>query len=216
MNAGRRRRAGCRRTCRSSVRPIVTAGLAKLVDDVNQYAARDVAAPRRTARPTRDRERTTPRMTRQETERGDDLAEPQRRPTTGACVESVDGIELEHEVGDDRAGARADDLGGDVGDRDRGSMMPPSSRSASVTTGLKWAPETEPNARISATSPPAVAIEFSSSCRPTSSGESRSREDPRTDDDGDEQRRADAFGRGPAAERGRVIGQQQRAAGLGR
>src|SRR3954471_12688484 len=51
--------------------------------------------------------------------------------------------------------------------------MPPKQRSASVTTGLKWAPETEPNARMSATRPPAVAIEFSSSCSPVSFGERR-------------------------------------------
>ena len=36
--------------------------------------------------------------------------------------------------------------------------MPPSSRSASVTTGLKCAPDTEPNARISATSAAPVAM----------------------------------------------------------
>src|SRR5438270_7457063 len=51
--------------------------------------------------------------------------------------------------------------------------MPPKNRSASVTTGLKWAPDTDPNARISATSPPAVAVEFSSNCSPTSPGDNR-------------------------------------------
>ena len=51
--------------------------------------------------------------------------------------------------------------------------MPPKMRSASVTTGLKCAPDTGPNARISATSPAPVAIEFSRSCRPTSFGDIR-------------------------------------------
>ena len=91
----------------------------------------------------------------------------------GRAVESVDGGEVEHEVGDHRADARADDLRGDVHAARRASVVPPSRRSASVTTGLKCAPETGPNARISATSPAPVAIEFSSSCSPMSSGESR-------------------------------------------
>ena len=51
--------------------------------------------------------------------------------------------------------------------------MPPKMRSASVTTGLKCAPDTGPNARMSATRPAPVAIEFSSSCRPTSFGDIR-------------------------------------------
>ena len=52
-------------------------------------------------------------------------------------------------------------------------LMPPSSRSASVTTGLKCAPEIGPSARISATSPAPVAVEFWSSCSPTLFGERR-------------------------------------------
>src|SRR5438477_209383 len=35
--------------------------------------------------------------------------------------------------------------------------MPPRTASASVTTGLKWAPDTGPKARVRATSPPAEA-----------------------------------------------------------
>ncbi len=69
-----------------------------------------------------------------------------------------------------------------------------------VTTGLKCAPDTGPSARISATSPAPVAIEFSSSWSPTSCGESRCAADPRADDDGDEQRGADTFRRRPAGE----------------
>jgi hypothetical protein len=49
----------------------------------------------------------------------------------------------------------------------------PNSQSAAVTTGLKCAPETGPNNnKIRTASPNTVAVEFSSSCSPTSSGES--------------------------------------------
>ena len=48
----------------------------------------------------------------------------------------------------------------------------PSHQSAAETSGLKWAPDTGPNIRISTASPNTVASEFSSSCSPTSSGES--------------------------------------------
>src|ERR671910_2038887 len=50
---------------------------------------------------------------------------------------------------------------------------PPNRRSASVTTGLKWAPETGPNATIRATRPAPVAAAFSSSWSPPSPGDSR-------------------------------------------
>ena len=51
--------------------------------------------------------------------------------------------------------------------------MAPKPRSTRVTTGLKWAPDTAPSIQIRATRAPAVAAAFSSSCRPTSSGDSR-------------------------------------------
>src|ERR671910_1760371 len=50
---------------------------------------------------------------------------------------------------------------------------PPNRRSASVTTGLKWAPETGPNATIRAASPAPVAAAFSSSWSPRSPGDRR-------------------------------------------
>ena len=52
-------------------------------------------------------------------------------------------------------------------------LIVPNSRSTSVTAGLKWAPDTAPNIRIRPISAPAVAAAFSSSCRPTSSGDRR-------------------------------------------
>ena len=82
-------------------------------------------------------------------------------------------------------------------------LSPPKNRSARLTIGLKCAPDTEPKARISATSPPAVAVEFSSSCRPTSSGERRCGEDPRADHDRDQEAGADGLG-GDLAGRGSV------------
>ena len=51
--------------------------------------------------------------------------------------------------------------------------MVPNIRSTRVTTGLKCAPDTAPNIKISPTSAPAVAAAFSSSCSPTSSGDRR-------------------------------------------
>ena len=48
----------------------------------------------------------------------------------------------------------------------------PSSQSAADTAGLKCAPEIGPNIRIRTANPNTVAVEFSSSCSPTSSGES--------------------------------------------
>ena len=111
-------------------------------------------------------------MTSSEPERGDDLAEPEaarrarvgreRRPRGGR----TSGWRPSRRRTRRRPARRRRR-------RRRGSSMPPRTRSASVTTGLKWAPETGPKARISATSPAPVAIEFSSSCSPTSSGESR-------------------------------------------
>lgn len=44
--------------------------------------------------------------------------------------------------------------------------------SAAVTTGLKWALETGPNIKMSTANPKTVAVEFSKSCKPTSSGDS--------------------------------------------
>src|SRR4051812_42417036 len=51
--------------------------------------------------------------------------------------------------------------------------MVPDSRSTRLTAGLKCAPETAANSRMSATSAPAVATAFSSSCSPTSLGDRR-------------------------------------------
>jgi hypothetical protein len=45
-------------------------------------------------------------------------------------------------------------------------------QSTADTTGLKWAPDTGPNSRISTPSPNTVVSEFCSSCTPTSVGDS--------------------------------------------
>jgi len=52
-------------------------------------------------------------------------------------------------------------------------VNPPNSRVTNETTGLKWAPETGPSAKIKAISPPVVAAAFSSNCKPASLGERR-------------------------------------------
>ena len=48
----------------------------------------------------------------------------------------------------------------------------PRNQSASETTGFRCAPDTGPNNRISTVNPRKVAVLFSSSCRPTSFGDS--------------------------------------------
>ena len=67
-----------------------------------------------------------------------------------AWVESVDRGEVEHQVGHDRARRTPRRSGRRRRRRSRRSTIPPSSRSTSVTTGLKCAPDTGPKARISA------------------------------------------------------------------
>src|SRR6185312_10531606 len=47
-----------------------------------------------------------------------------------------------------------------------------SSQSTADITGLKWPPETGPNTKINTASPKAVAVLFSSSCKPLSVGDS--------------------------------------------
>jgi hypothetical protein len=49
----------------------------------------------------------------------------------------------------------------------------PRSQSAAVTTGLKCAPDTGPNIRISTANPNTVAVLFSNSCNPVLPGERR-------------------------------------------
>ena len=56
---------------------------------------------------------------------------------------------------------------------DTPSARRPGRQSAAETTGLKCAPETGPNNRISTARPNTVAVEFSNNCSPTSFGESR-------------------------------------------
>ena len=80
-------------------------------------------------------------------------------------------------VGQHRPGDRPGDLRDRVGGRRRAGggrarSRRPRNQSASETTGLKCAPDTGPNSRISTVSPRTVAVLFSSSCRPTSFGDS--------------------------------------------
>src|SRR4029453_6012080 len=65
----------------------------------------------------------------------------------------------------------------------KGGAVGTSGHPRRVTTGLKWAPDTDPKARIRATRPAAVAVEFSSSWRPTSPRGQPLGEDARADDE---------------------------------
>ena len=85
----------------------------------------------------------------------------------------IDRGQVEHQVGHDRADGSAEHLRRQVDGDLPVARRPPKNRSASVTTGLKCPPDTGPKARISATRPAPVASAFSSSWRPTSSGDSR-------------------------------------------
>ena len=152
------------------VRAIVTAGLAKLVDDVNQYAP-PIHSP--TANGTADAlpERTHPWMIRS-------------NPMVAMTSESQSAPEERVFVDNSTAGSWNMRFARTV------PMQPPitcamtykpasrvvtvpRSRSTSVTTGLKCAPDTAPKMRINPTSAPAVAAAFSNSWSPMSLGERR-------------------------------------------
>ena len=93
-----------------------------------------------------------------------------------------------------------DDLGGDVQERCRGWSCVPSSRSVRVTTGLKCAPETAPNIRISPISAPAVAAAFSKQLQAHVGRRQLRRHDPRADHRHDQERGAERLGREPSGE----------------
>ena len=144
---------------------------------------------------------------------GDDVARPLRtqpwitssRPTVATTSDSHSAPDERGVVDQSMAGssnirfathgaeAAADDLGDDVeagvagGDRAE-------PRSTSVTTGLKCAPETAPNMKISPIRAPPVAAAFSSSCSPTSSGDEAAGHDPGADDGDDQQPGAQRLG----------------------
>ena len=134
-------------------------------------------------------------------------------------VEIDDRVEVEHQVGEHGADARRRASWAATSAARRRACRPARApRSTRVTTGLNAA-ETGCSARISATSTAPVARLFSSSCRPTSSGDSRlaAMPEPTTaatrnagaDQLGD--RRAGAMGgghAGDAAEQGAEVGQR--------
>ena len=110
---------------------------------------------------------------REQPERRHRLGEDLRRAGAGVGRGAED-RQLEHRVRERHAGERAGDLGQRrmPGAPRQGS--PPWLASASVTAGLRCAPETGPKARISATSAPPVASEFASSASATFPPASRS------------------------------------------
>jgi len=94
-----------------NIRATVTAGLAKLVELVNQYAAVMYPATANATlfvRPVR----RLPKNHRHQAEGGDDFTEPQA--ATGAVGGGdADRVEVEHEVGQHRTQEPASELGGD-------------------------------------------------------------------------------------------------------
>ena len=174
-----------------SVRPIVTAGLAKEVLDVNQYAAA-MYAPTAYAAASRAPGAHDTQDHDEQTERRDEFAEPQR--TGGARVRrQLDRRETEHHVRDDRSRRRRRRPARRRSRRAVAFDMPPSSRSASVTTGLKCAPETLPSARISAIEPGAGRDGVLEQLQSDIVGGEPLRGDPGADDDRDEERGADCL-----------------------
>ncbi len=139
---------------------------------------RDVAADRERGHLGRGRTRTTPRITSSSPKVATTSPSQSARRSTGCgWTRSTAGSSNMRlaTIAPTHAPATC---AADVHAARRAVAMPPSTRSARVTTGLKCAPDTGPSARISATSAAPVAIEFSSSCSPTSSGERRCAEMP--------------------------------------
>ena len=95
-----------------NVGAIVTAGLAKLVDDVNQYAAPMYAPTANGATDPRP-ERATPKITSNRPAVA--TASASQIATAGSRLRRpLDRGQREHEVGEDRTADSADDLRGDV------------------------------------------------------------------------------------------------------
>ena len=85
---------------------------------------RDVAADRERGRRAARPARTTPRITSSSPNVATNSPSHKPRPDERVCVESVDRRQVEHQVGDDRADARADDLRDDV-DAQRRAVVDP-------------------------------------------------------------------------------------------
>jgi len=147
------------------LRANVTAGLAKLVDEVKKYAPPMYAATANGAADARP-ERTTPKMT-------------SRRPMVATTSLTHRPAPLRAWVDNSTAGNENITLATTAPTTPPSTwatqyteasavLRPPNTRSARVTTGFRWAPDTGPRARMMATSAPAVATAFSNSCRPTS------------------------------------------------
>src|SRR3977135_767559 len=157
-----------------NIRPTVTAGFAKDVELVNQYAApmyAPTAAADRAARPVRASAKITAISPAVAT------TSPMKWPAVNRSL-----VEISNAVRSNMTFARTapmippDTCAAAYATTDPIVIREParrsSSQSAADTTGLKCAPDTGPNSRISTERPNAVAIEFSSSCNPASLGDS--------------------------------------------
>src|SRR3954447_8106608 len=159
-----------------NARPTVTAGLAKDVEDVNQYAAPMYAPTAGAAsmpRPLRASAKTSATRPRVAT------TSPSSRwaPVRSLVERSPSGTWYMRLASSAPATAPitcTTEYAATSAPDSPVRARRPSSQSTAETTGLKCAPDTGPNSRMSTVSPRNVAVEFSSSCRPTSPGERRS------------------------------------------
>ena len=134
-------------------------------------------------------------------EGGNDLAEPEAAARSGVGREG-DGVEVEHDVGDDRAEAGAADLGGDVGQEVAGGEPAEDAVGEGddgVEVGARHRPEGEDERDEPAGGGGGVLEQLQAS---VARGQTL-RHDPRADDDGDEERGAGGFGGDAPAERWR-------------
>src|SRR6476646_9314288 len=153
-----------------NMRPMVTAGFAKLVDEVKKYAAPMYAPTAKGATEPRP-ERTTPNTTKSSPAVA--MISPSQSPPPERVLvdQSTAGSSYMRLASMHPAHAPAT-CAAMYAPRSR-VERPPHTRSARLTTGFRCAPDTEPTARMIATSPAAVAAAFSNSCSPTSPGDSR-------------------------------------------
>ena len=134
------------------MRPIVIAGLAKLVRRREEVGGADVGADGRCGEVARGPVRASAKITRMRPAVATTSASRcgQRRPIGGR---PRDRWQAEHEVREHRAGDAADDLGGHVA----GDIEPRAGcravRRRAETTGLKCAPDTGAKTRISTVEP---------------------------------------------------------------
>ena len=150
-----------------NIRATVTAGLAKLVDDVNQYAPVMYAPTAKgtvAVRPLR----TTPKMT-SSSPKVATTSPSHRLDELRACSEMLTAGSENMRLASITPTTAPETWAARYAPSSR-HRRPPKIASTTLTAGLRWAPETEPTARMIATSAAPVASAFSRSSMPVSCG----------------------------------------------